>query len=101
MPTFLVKDRATLIALRDYDERFRRGRVPMEFARILDIAKTPAVRAEFASAMKRLVVLGLVERRQRQDVPKIAGIPRSRASYEYRIAAAGVEKLSDGVAGSK
>ncbi len=94
MPKFLAKDRAVLADLDAYRLAVAQGRKSMEFARIMDLVQVSARRAEYASAMKRLVVLGLVERRHRTDVPTPPSGHRSRASWEYRITAAGIARLA-------
>jgi hypothetical protein len=93
MPSFLEKDRFVLEALRDYRDEVLLGK-RMPFARIMDIMASPTSREAVVPAMKRLVVLGLVERRQRTDVPS----PRMRwrPSYEYRITAAGLALVAVG-----
>lgn len=96
MPTFLAKDQAVLVALKAYRGDAKRRKSSFDFARIMDIAQASALRVEYASAMKRLVVLGLVERRQRTDVPRPPSGLRSRASWEYRITDAGLAFLEDG-----
>ena len=93
MPTFLEKDRVVLIALNYYRTRFLQRRERTEFARIMDIGGRSAT--YHASAMKRLVVLGLAERRQRTDTG-ISAPFRSRGSYEYRITPAGIAVLGAG-----
>lgn len=99
MPTFLEKDRIVLAGLKAYRDDVARGRKSIEFARVMDLVQASYCRAAYASAVKRLVVLGLAERRQRTDVPKPPSGHRSRASFEYRITDAGIAKLLEGQGG--
>lgn len=94
MPTFLEKDLRVLIALFEYRQRWMAGKVQMEFGRMMDVVRGPRGDSENGAAMKRLIVLGLVERRQRTDSGTSLTVARSRASYEYRITEAGIAKLS-------
>jgi hypothetical protein len=89
MITFRETDRYFLIALFDYRRQFLAGQKYVEFARPMDIGGRG--RSDHAAGLTLLARLGLVERRQRRDGQST--LTRSRASYEYRIADAGILQL--------
>lgn len=86
MVTFREADRFILMGLDDYRRRFERGLEHVEFARIMDVGGRSG--SPHAAAITRMVRLGLAERRQRRDTG-VSALSRSRASWEYRITAAG------------
>ena len=93
MAPFIFYDMPTLVALGDYADRHNAGRVHWEWARPMDLGAA-VVSGGHATALTRLLALGLVERRQRTDTGP-ATLRSSRASWEYRITPAGRAKLAE------
>jgi predicted transcriptional regulator len=88
MADFRSSDRPTLVALLDYDERHKAGRVHWPWARPMDLGKS-SVPGGHATTLTRLIKLGLVERRQRNDTGRPSAMTVWRAHWEYRISPAG------------
>lgn len=88
-PPFREADRVLLAALNEYRSSVLAMRTD-GWARPMDLGARSGDGT--SQALKRLVRLGLVERRQRSDCHTFM---RSRASYEYKITAAGLAKIGN------
>jgi len=94
MPSFRITDISTLSALDYYRRLFETKRKSCEFARPMDCGGR--AHSDVSASLQRLCVLGFAERRQRTDLPANPfGLPRSRASWEFKITAAGIAKLAE------
>jgi hypothetical protein len=92
MPTFLEADRSVLISLGSWHDRHEK-RGGFEWARPMDLGGRAS--SGHSQALARLVKLGLAERRERTDTGRYIVSP-SRASFEYRITAAGLDRGRQG-----
>lgn len=92
MPEFHPYDRPLLTVLAEWHERQNRLGRTWGWARPMDIGARGA--SGHSQSLARLVKLGLVERRQRPDVPPPPSGMRSRPSFEYRLSDAGFQILT-------
>jgi len=91
MPKFREGDRSILIALNQWCTR-QRMRGWLDWARPMDIGGRGT--SGHSQALTRLVMLGLVERRERADTGCYIEV-RSRKSWEYRITPAGIAMVPE------